>query len=136
MSEEKMRELDRATVQAKAEREVFQQHVSALAAQVIRDAAERGELPVSPDDVHWGEPPRLVQVTGNWYRVDSLDAAWAEAEAALPRDAVIRMGRSGGSQTRGWATAYLRGECIGVEFADTLPAALRALAAKLRERDG
>ena len=69
-----------------------------------------------------------------WRRAnpDSLDAAYAEAEAVLPRDAVIRMGRTGGGLARGWATAYLHGDVIGCEFADTLPAALRALTAKLR----
>ncbi len=61
----------------------------------------------------------------------SLDAAWAEAEAAASPTAILRFGRSGGKQTRGWATAWDHGEHVATEFADTLPAALRALAARL-----
>jgi len=62
---------------------------------------------------------------------DSLDAAWAEAEAALPEGETLQ----GLSPTaNGWyAHAYNaeRERCDGI--ADTPAAALRALAAKLRE---
>lgn len=61
----------------------------------------------------------------------TLDEAWAAAEAAAPPEALIRMGRTG-MTARGWATAYLRGEHLATEFADTLPAALLALADNLR----
>lgn len=62
---------------------------------------------------------------------DSIDAAWAEAEAVLPREALIRVGRTGMTAT-GWATAYLHGELLGTEFAATPAAALRALTARHR----
>lgn len=63
---------------------------------------------------------------------DTLDAAWSEAEAALPREALIRVGRTGMTAT-GWATAYLRGEHIGTAFDDAGPAAaLRKLVIEYR----
>lgn len=61
----------------------------------------------------------------------SLDAAWKAAEAALPKDAIIRGGRTGGGMRRGWATAYLHGEHLATEFGDTFAAALQALASRL-----
>jgi hypothetical protein len=67
--------------------------------------------------------------------VGSLDAAWAEVEAALPGGAVLRLERSGTGNYVALASDltghwYPHGSAIG----DRGPAAaLRALAAKLRE---
>jgi hypothetical protein len=63
---------------------------------------------------------------------DSLDAAWAEAEAALPEGYALSL------ETRGpWYTARAEGgrdEPAYTASADTLVIALRALAARLRDR--
>ena len=68
---------------------------------------------------------------------DSLDAAWAEAEAALPEGGRIygarRLYDGGWEFSAEWWTydaRYRAGRATG----DTPAAALRALAAKLRER--
>jgi len=72
---------------------------------------------------------------------DSLDAAWAEAEAALPEGWRLDGLNPGivsdrGVRTPGWvARAWGSGETIWVR-ATTPAAALRALAAKLQETAG
>lgn len=91
-------------------------------------------------EVGFGEPPRLVQVTGNWYRIDSLDAAWAEAEAALPEGWSFRLEHE--APEHFWAQASTNwrfddpDETLPACEGPTPAAALRALAAKLRERAG
>jgi hypothetical protein len=70
---------------------------------------------------------------------DSLDAAWAEAEAALPERAcglsITAQGDWG--VVRNWAAwAYAPGEPTITGNGPTPAAALRALAARLRERAG
>jgi hypothetical protein len=75
---------------------------------------------------------------------DSLDAAWAEAEAALPEPGYIVLGGPYPDGTWG-ASAFLNSQTKRMAFgfgfgytahagaiADSGPAALRALAAKLR----
>jgi hypothetical protein len=69
--------------------------------------------------------------------VDSLDAAWAEAEAALPEGWAFELTYSEGNPVQSWA--WLPGVEIvtgddGIRAEGSTPAAaLRALAAKLRE---
>lgn len=86
------------------------------------------------------EAPPLVQVTGNWYRVDSLDAALAEAVAALPEGWGISVSRQPGqsdwSAMAGPNTWDLYGGSEATGYGPTPAAALRALTAKLRERAG
>lgn len=68
-------------------------------------------------------------------RADSLDAAWAEAEAALPEGwAITNLGvTQDGWQA--WATLVpSHDEEFEAEYGPTPVAAVRALAAKLRER--
>lgn len=48
---------------------------------------------------------------------DCLCAAWREAEAALPPEAIIRGGRTGVTAT-GWATVYLHGNHIATAFSN------------------
>jgi len=72
---------------------------------------------------------------------DSLDAAWAEAEAALPEGGYIVLG--GPHEAGDWgASAFLYSQFKTVRWsvngyagatAESGPAVLRALAAKLRE---
>jgi hypothetical protein len=61
----------------------------------------------------------------------SLDAAWAEAKALLPEGWVLRL--SGGLD-HCLAEAFYRSDAKMTASGATEPAALRALAAKLRER--
>lgn len=69
---------------------------------------------------------------------DSLDAAWAEAEAALPEGWYISNVRSKSPGGRWSASATLHGHDTGANysgFGETPPAALRALAARFRGDD-
>ena len=72
---------------------------------------------------------------------DSLDAAWAGAEAALPEDAGLTVLREQSGSYRAWATSS--GSADGISWAnmpqheglgDTPADALRALAANLRAK--
>ncbi len=68
--------------------------------------------------------------------VGSLDSAWAEAEAALPEGwmlGVLARGRQ--CLAEAWADdeSYASGDAGAEAYASTPVAALRALAAKLRE---
>lgn len=66
-----------------------------------------------------------------------LDAAWAEAEAALPEGWIFGvLARGDQYLAEAWEDdeAYASGDSAAEAYADTPAAALRALAAKLRER--
>jgi hypothetical protein len=70
---------------------------------------------------------------------DSLDAAWAEAEAVLPENGGLRLARVAYLSQTPYGLAYsawaLQGTLpLGLGRGDTPVAALRALADKLRER--
>jgi len=67
---------------------------------------------------------------------DSIDAAWSEAEAALPAGGRIdRLNRNG---PKDWTAYASEAPHLGMEMGahNTPAAALRALAEKLRERTG
>jgi hypothetical protein len=67
---------------------------------------------------------------------DSLDAAWAEAEAALPERYTLSLENIGAHQVRGVYRALAEwgiGDPHWEATADTPAAALRALTAQLRE---
>jgi hypothetical protein len=59
---------------------------------------------------------------------DSLDDAWAEAEAALPEGWIVRLE---GGLDHTYASAFAHADYRVVAYGDTPVAALRALAAKL-----
>jgi hypothetical protein len=83
---------------------------------------------------------------------DSLDAAWAEAEAALPEgwtlSGVHRSGQRGQTKRQAYIAAAWGGRLLGqsvapspekgrrIAYADSPAAALRALAKRLREMVG
>jgi hypothetical protein len=98
----------------------------------------------------WTLVPRVATAdwTGSTKRAeaapDSLDAAWAEAEAALPEGWSLSVFRTFSGPTLGYGIEAAWKEPLdGGDFdfldklqfvhAETLTAALRALAAKLRE---
>ena len=71
-----------------------------------------------------------------WSEAESLDAAWAEAEAALPDGWHIdRLNRNG---PKDWTAYASEAPHLGLEMGahNTPAAALRALAARLREVKG
>jgi hypothetical protein len=72
--------------------------------------------------------------TQSYEPVDSLDAAWAEAEAALPDGWHLNVDSGGADGPRAHACPEVMGTAVFVDAdADTPAAALRALAARLSE---
>ena len=95
-------------------------------AQHLRQAAAEGQLPVDSKRIHVGPP-------------DSLDAARADAEAALPVGWLLGLvARDGQYVAEAWEDdeAYASGDAAEEAFADAATLALRALAERLRERTG
>jgi hypothetical protein len=103
---------------------------------LVKSSAKVVRVPyLTPEDEQ-----RLAEAINGPFSDDSLDAAWAEAEAALPEYALLRVQR-----IPGWKF-YEQEQCeariewwkgldrpVESAFGDTPAAALRALAAKLRE---
>lgn len=113
-----------------------------------------GETDIIPGCIcGWRQPDRRWDAERGWvadgptwaeHLPDSLDAAWAEAEAALPEGWAFDLSRAvrppaeGAAPTyyatvsRPWTTGAIEFQVSG----PTPAAALRALAAKLREAQG
>lgn len=77
--------------------------------------------------------PAIARATGGRIYAgppDSIDEAWAAAEAALPEGWILRLE---GGLDHAYASAFVRASETVFARASTPAAALRALAAKLRE---
>jgi hypothetical protein len=91
-------------------------------------------VPPDPDYIRTIERKRAAAWIDHLGVEHALDAAWAEAEAALPEGWHIdRLHRNG---PKDWTAYASEAPYLGLEMGahNTPAAALRALAAKLRER--
>ena len=107
--------------------------------QIVADGLKRAvclALGEADDPISQQEADRLWAQLRDSFLIDSLDAAWVEAETALPEGWLFNIGRTAGVGAFWCAQAVAPYPDLTsvAEYRATSPAsALRALAAKLRE---
>jgi hypothetical protein len=84
------------------------------------------------------DPAQAVMHEWRLSTPDSLDAAWAEAEAGLPETSVLSLEGPAEYHPRSYKAKAFKwgqdGDCSDYGYGPTPAAALRALAAELRKR--